>query len=466
MDNAEIHSAKGTLRREINLATLVAIMIGLNVGGSLFALTGIAAGLTGSSLFVAQLIAALPILLALIPYLTLTSAMPVTCANYQYAKLFSRPLAVAAWMTLFIAIPIGALPLFAIIAGNFTEMLMPGLPVTTTAIIVVTLFLVLNVCGIKPTAYVQLAAVAVLVLALAVFIVPGVLAIKVQNMTPVFSGGVMGLIGASALLFTLLAGGLFGIEVGGEVKNAVSVIPKALIISIAIVLVLYLFIEIVAVGVMDWKIFAKGTLSAPAQVFLSGPLLGFFIIGGGILASTTTINLILTTAGRYALAFAQDGFFPSFFGSINNWFGTPHWGLVLPYAMCVITLIVNPPLIVLGQILNFGLLFMITLVLLAAFRLPKKHPELYEKTKFKFSPKILSITSLSAVSINIIFMIVLAYGLMTSEASKWTFPLFVIAAIVGIVLYFVRRGKTTLEPRLSGDVAGCMPDSETRREQG
>ena len=126
MDNAEIQSGTGTLRREINLPALIAIMIGLNVGGSLFALTGIAAGLTGPSLFIAQLISALPILLVLIPYLVLTSAMPVTCANYQYAKLFSPPLAVAAWMTLFIAIPIGALPLFAIITGNFTGMLIPG----------------------------------------------------------------------------------------------------------------------------------------------------------------------------------------------------------------------------------------------------------------------------------------------------------------------------------------------------
>jgi APA family basic amino acid/polyamine antiporter len=222
-----------------------------------------------------------------------------------------------------------------------------------------------------------------------------------------------------------------------------------LIISIAVVLALYLLIEVIAVGVMDWKIFAQGTLGSPAQVFLSGPLLGFFIIGGGILASITTINLTLTVAGRYALAFAQDGFFPNFFGSINKRFGTPHWGITLPYIMSVTTLLVNPPLIVLGQMLNFGLLFMITLVLFAAFRLPKKHPGIYENARFKFNPKILAITSLSAISINIVFMIVLAYGLLTSEESKWTFPLFVIAAIAGVILYFVRRQKMGLEPQLS-----------------
>ena len=304
MGNSEIQMTTGELKREINLVALIAIMIGLNVGGALFVLTGVAANLTGPSLFIAQIISVLPVLLALIPYMTLTSAIPTTCANYQYAKLFSYPLAVAAWMVLFIAIPIGGLPLFAIAAGKLLQALMPGLPVTAAAIIIMTVFYLINVLGIKPTVYVQLATVAVLLVALFTFIVPGIPEIKAQNLTPMFPGGAIGLISASAILSTLCGGGLFGIDIGGEVKDAKSIIPKALIIGMGSVLVIYLLIEITAVGVIDWRIFAGGTLDIPAKVFLSGPLLGFFIIGGGILACTTTINVILTIAGRYVLAFA------------------------------------------------------------------------------------------------------------------------------------------------------------------
>jgi APA family basic amino acid/polyamine antiporter len=448
MNRSQDQATQGQLRREINLVALIAIIIGMNVGGSLFALTAIASGLTGPSLFIAQIISAAPILLALIPYLMLSSAIPTTCASYQYAKLFSRPAAVAAWMTLFIAIPIGALPLFAVVTANFLKMVIPGTPVILTAIIVMTLFYLLNVFGIKRTAYVQLASVIILLLALFTFIAPGIPAIETSNLAPLFTGGVMGFLGAAALLFTLLAGGLFGIDIGGEVKGANRVIPRALTISMIIVMVLYLLIEVVAVGVVDWQTLAAGeSLGIPAKVFLSGPLLGFFIIGGGILACITTINLILTLAGRYALAFAQDRFFPSVFRRINRRFGTPHWGLTLAYGMSIITLLINPPLIVLGQMLNFGLLFMITLVLFAAFRLPKKHPEIYAKSRLKFSPRILATTSLAAISINIIFMIVLAYGLMTSENTKWTFPLFVIAAIAGLIVYFVRERQLRFIPK-------------------
>jgi APA family basic amino acid/polyamine antiporter len=440
MDNTAYRTAEGLLRREITLIALVAIMIGLNVGGSLFALTSIAAGQTGPSLFIAQILSALPILLALIPYLMLSSALPATCANYQYAKLLSRPMAVAAWMTLFVAIPIGALPLFAVITGNFLQMLFPALPIIPTAIAVISIFYLVNVFGIKPTIYVQLATVIVLLVAILIFIIPGITVIKAENLTSLFPGGLIGFIGASALLFTLLAGGLFGIEVGSEVKNASSVIPRALIISMFAVLAVYILLEVVAVGVMDWQLFAEqGTLGAPAAIFLSGFPLGFFIAGGGILASITTINLILTIAGRYAMVFAIDGFFPKIFSRINKRFGTPHWGITLAYVMTIITLIINPPLIVLGQMLNFGLLFMITLVLFSAYKFPRKYPELYEKSRYKFNPRTIRITSLSAICINIVFMLVLAYGMITSDNARWTFPLFVIAAIAGLIVYFVRK---------------------------
>jgi len=417
--------AGGKLRRELNLVTLIAAMIGLNIGGSLFVLTAIAAGLTGPSLFVSQIISALPILLALIPYLMLTSAIPTNCGNYQYAKLFSRPLATAGWWGLFVAIPIGALPLFALATAKLITILIPGLSLIWTAILVITIFFAINVIGVKVTAYVQSATIAVLIIALVTFIAYGIPSIEIRNLTPMFTGGTIGLIGSAALLYTLLAGGLFGIEMGDEVKNAKTTIPRALIISIAIVLVIYLLMEVIAVGVINWEAFAKGgTLGTAAGAFLSEPLLAFFVIGGGILASTTTINLTLTAAGRYALASAEDRLFPRFFSSIN------------------ISLAVNPSLQTLAAMLNFGLLFMVTLVLLAAFRLPKTHPEIYENARFRFGKKTLAITSLTAVAINIIFMAILAVAVFDA------FCIFAGFLALGVVLYFVRKRQLGFAPSL------------------
>jgi basic amino acid/polyamine antiporter, APA family len=446
MSNISLEMADVKLKKGIHLWTLVAIMIGINVGGSLFVLTGVAAGLTGPSLILAQVISTIPILLALIPYFTLSSAAPATCANYQYAKLFSKPMACAAWMTLFIAIPLGALPLFAIATGNFIQNIIPGLHPTITALTVMVIFYIINLLGIKPVGIIQFITVIILLGALILFIVPGLPKVQAVNLEPFFAGGIVGFLGAAALVFTLMAGGLFGIEIGGEVHEARSTIPKALMISMGIVLVIYLLLEFVAVGVMDFEAFAKAeSLRLPAEVILSGGALTLFIVAGGVLACVTTISLILTIAGRYVLAFAYDGYFPKFFTKISKKYGTPHWGLTLAFVLTIIMLMLNYffsiPLIVMGQILNFGLLFMITLVLFAAMRLPKTQPEMYAQAKIKFSPALLFITSLLAIIINIIFMAVLAYGMMTSDNAKWAFPLFLIAIAIGIVVYYAKRKK-------------------------
>ena len=415
---------------------LIAIIVGLNIGGSLFVLTTIAAGLTGSSLILVQLVSATPIILSVPAYAMLSSAMPTTCANYQYAKLFSRPLAVAAWMVLFIALPLGMLPLFAVAAAKLIEVLVPAAAVTPTAIAVVCVIYVINVLGVRLTTQVQFIGVGILTAALLTFILGGLPSVQVSNLSLSFAGGVTGFLGASAILYTLLAGGLFGIEMGDEIRNARKVIPRALIASIVIVLVLYLLIEIVALGTVGWEKMGEGTLGDVAAAFLSGFPLGLFVVGGGIMASTTTINMALTAAGRYVLAFSIDGYFPRFFSRVNERFGTPHIGLTLVFVMTVIALGFSPDLMTLGQMVNFGLLFLVTLVLLASVRMLQRHPETYALSSLKVKPRVMKVTAICAVAINVVFMLILAIAL------KWTFLIFVGAIVFGFVIFYLKQRGT------------------------
>ncbi|MDD5122651.1 MAG: amino acid permease, partial [Dehalococcoidales bacterium] len=210
-----------------------------------------------------------------------------------------------------------------------------------------------------------------------------------------------------------------------------------------IALVLYLLIEVVAVGVVNWQIFAAGgSLGTPAETFLSHPWLGFFIIGGGILASTTTINLTLTASGRYVMASSEDRLFPGFFASINKKFGTPHWGLTLAYILSLVAILAIPSLQTLAAMLNFGLLFMITLVLLAAWRIPKTHPEVYAASSFNFSRRIITITSLVAAFMNIVFMLILATAVLPA------FLIFTAFMLLGVAVYFVRKKQLGKSPSL------------------
>lgn len=421
------------LRQEIGFFGLVAIIVGLNIGGSLFVLTTVAAGLAGSALILVQLVSAVPIILSVPAYAMLSSAMPTTCANYQYAKLFSRPLAVAAWMVLFIALPLGMLPLFCVATAKLVAVLIPAAPVTPTAIVVMCIIYVINVRGVRLTTQVQFVGVGILCAALLTFILGGLPSIQMSNLALSFPGGAMGFMGASALLYTLLAGGLFGIEMGDEIRNARKVIPRALIASVVIVLVLYLLIEVVAIGAVGWEEMSMGTLGDVAAAFLTGIPLGLFVVGGGIMASTTTINMALTAAGRYVLAFSIDGYIPRAFSQVNERYGTPHVGLTLILVMTVAALAFSPDMMTLGQMLNFGLLFIVTLVLLASVWMLRKHPETYAQSSLKVKPRFMKVTALCAVAINIVFMLILAIAL------KWTFLFFVGAIVIGFVVFYMKQ---------------------------
>ncbi len=450
---AQIQVTRGKLKRELGLLMLIAVMIGLNIGGSLFVLPVMGARLTGPSLLIAQLVSALPLFLALPAYLTLTSAIPTTSANYQYARLLSPAAATCGWMGLFVAIPIGALPLFAIVAAQFLQQFFPAAPVTWVAIGAVSLFYLVNLLGIKATAYLQFAAVAVMMMALLVFALGGLGSLEADNLKPMFSGGILNFLGVASILYTLLAGALFGIEMGDETKNARRTIPRAMWISIIVVLVVYLLIELVTVGAVDPGTYRPGDqLDQTAAVFLTGGLLVFFVIGG-ILAAMTTINLTLTAAGRYLMASAEDRFFPRVMSRVSGRFGTPHWGLTLAWGLAVATLLAKEftaelDLVVFATILNFGLLFMVTVVLISAARLPRKHPDLFARSRYPFGARTIRVTATCGAVLNVLFMVVLGAGLASDQTKAVPLlPVYLFAAalLVGLVLYYFakRRGGYT-----------------------
>ncbi len=465
--------AQGTLRKELTLILLIFLMIGLNVGGALFTLTTVAAGLTGPSLIIAQIICALPVFLAIIPYMLLTSIAPKSAASYQYGKLASYPMAVAGVMVLLVAMPLGGLPLFAITNGRFIMMLFPDAPalvpglgiswVVLIAIITITLFYIINIVGIKPSAWVQFGMVFLLISALLAFIFGGFPQIDWSNFSNMFTGNLkfpamppalgqtVGLVAAAAICYTLLAGGLFGIELGDEVKKAGVTIPRGLLIAIIGAFALTWLVEIVAIGVMNWEqLAASKDLGAACRLIFGANSFWFyyFIIGGAVMACISTVHAVMTISGRYAMSYAKDGFFPRFMADINKRWGTPHWGLTLPWALSVIILLLAGETIgIYGAMLNFGMLWMVTLVLIAAARLHKTHPKEFGQSQFKFKPGLVSFAAITAAVMNVIFMLLLVVFLLMQKVT-WPIILFMLAIIVGLGLYYIQKARKKVKPAM------------------
>ena len=136
----------GKLKPRIGFLGLLAMCVGLNIGGALFALTSLAAGLTGPSLPLAMLVSAVPALLAVVPYGVLTSSIPATSATYRYTQLVHPALGLVSMLTLAVCIVIGAQPLFGLAFGKYLHALIPVHPIVSGVLVLTVFFLLVFTC--------------------------------------------------------------------------------------------------------------------------------------------------------------------------------------------------------------------------------------------------------------------------------------------------------------------------------
>jgi len=392
------------LKKRVGFVGLLAMCVGLNIGGALFALTSKAAGLTGPSLPLAMLISSIPALLALLPYSVLTSAIPTTSATYRYAQMVSPRIAVVSMMTLAVCIAIGAQPLFALAVGKYFTKLVAVDPILT-GIFVLACFYLINLLGVHQTSRIQIIMFLLLMSALVLYIIMGIGEIKTANFNNPFPKGFGGLIAASGLLYTFCAGGFFVVDLGGEVIQANKVFPKALLTGMIIVVVFYLLILSITVGAINWEALEGKSLIAVAENFMGAKMLAFFIVCGALVACATTINVIYSIISRGLMIVSSEGILPSFMSNVNSRWGTPHWALTIPFIISAISLVVISDLMFFGSMLNLGLILAITVVAISGLKFPDKYPDLFAKSSIKVSPKLLKITCWIVIIFNSLIFI-------------------------------------------------------------
>lgn len=368
------------LRREIGFYGLLAFSVGINVGAGLFVLVNVAGALAGPAVIISMLIAATPAMLALIPYTMLTRGYSTTSATYRYAQLFNPDFGLIAVAVVVVAVAVGGLPLFALAAGDYLEELVP-IPALITAVVALVTFYLVNLAGLRFTVITQVVLMFALIAALILYIALGLGSVDGANLTPFVPEGPIAMLAAGGLLFGLMAGGLFIVDVGDEVIDPAAMYRRVLPLGMVIVLVLYLLIVLVTVGAVPFAALEEETLVVAAEAFMGGVPLAFFIVGGALVASVTTLNVTFTLVSRAILAVSRDGFLPSVLGRVNVRTGCPHWALTFAFTLALATVLVRPSTQFLGSALNLGLVLAISAVALSASRVPDTHPEIYEPSR-------------------------------------------------------------------------------------
>jgi amino acid transporter len=114
----------------------------------------------------------------------------------------------------------------------------------------------------------------------------------------------------------------------GEVRDPKKSLPRALLIAILVVAILYIMIQVVCVGTLPGLAQSQKPLADAGSQFL-GAAGGAIISAGAIISITGNLNILLLSGSRLPFAMAEQKQLPAFVGSIHTKFFTPYVSILI-----------------------------------------------------------------------------------------------------------------------------------------
>ncbi len=361
------------LVRNLGLFDITMIGVGAMIGAGIFVLTGIAAGTAGPALILAFALNGVITVLTAMVYAELGSAIPEAGGGYLWVKegLPGPNGFLAGWMSWFAHAVAGSLygvgfgsfiyELLRILLGNpdtlhdahvgifFSGPLhLPfGIELTEAelvrklfAVLIILLFLYINYRGTSETGAVGNIVTVLKVIIILIFIISGLFVIfgeplhfeKFRNFAP---EGIIGIVSAMGLTFIAFEGYEIIVQAGEEVRDPRRNIPRAVFLSLAIVVPIYMLVAFVIIGaveppegvvIYEWlgELGEIGIARAAEQFMPFGT---FLIMLGAILSTMSALNATTFSSTRVSFAMGRDRALPDGFSSVSAKTRTPHVAL-------------------------------------------------------------------------------------------------------------------------------------------
>ena len=313
------------LQRTLSLPGAIAVSVGGMLSG-IFVLPGLAVGITGSSVWLAFLVAALCILPAVLSKSELATAMPKSGGTYVYIErafgpLFGTIAGIGLWLSLLLK------SAFSLVGLSFYLYVLIEVDESYTkyiALLALLFILLLNVFGVKKVEKTQLVIVTISVLSLITIVFFGFNSFDSKLIEPVFSEGGSGFIAGVAFLYISYAGVTKIAAVAGEIKNPEKNLPRTMIISLLLITTVYVLVALVLVGNVDQSVLS--TDIKPIHTLfqtIGGDYFGYFAAVVGVITLMSMANSGVLASSRFPFAMAKDKMMPGFLGIVNSKFMTP-----------------------------------------------------------------------------------------------------------------------------------------------
>ncbi len=296
------------------------------LGSGIFVLPGIAAAKTGSSVWLAYLLAAICILPAALSKSELATAMPSSGGTYVFIErafgpLFGTIAGIGLWLSLLLK------SAFALVGFGAYLTVLVNIETGLTkyvALIFLGVILFLNILGVKKVGKVQIVIVTISLISLALILIFGLPRTSAALLDPFMLKGKMGLFTTVAFVYISYAGVTKVAAIAGEIKNPSKNLPRAMLLSLFIMTTIYVVVAFVLVG--NLPLAELKTDIKPIYTIanlLGGSTIGYIAAIVGIITLISMANSGVLAASRFPFAMARDKLLPDFMSRIHAKYLTP-----------------------------------------------------------------------------------------------------------------------------------------------
>lgn len=336
------------LSRKLGLWTAIALSVGTTIGSGIFSSISQVAGASGSATMtiLAFFIGGIIMIPQNLVYAELATAYPEDGGHYVYIKhAGSRPLAFLCGWACFWANDPPSISIVALATAQYIAFLFPmgNLAIKMVAVILVLIFMTLHLRSVEGGGKFQTFITFAKIVLFAIIIGMGLLYVRGSLVaTPAVTGAP---VGVAALLAGISAttwsydGMAACCYMTGEIKDPKKTMPRALIGSGILIILIYTLLTLVVTGIMPFNELIKS--SAPiADAVKNIPFIGnassVFVAISGIIVIIGALSSSIMFQPRLEYAMAKDGLFFKQFAKIHPKYDTPYISII---AQCFIAIL-------------------------------------------------------------------------------------------------------------------------------
>jgi amino acid transporter len=323
-----------SLERVIGVRALTLNAINIIVGASIFAVPAIVAGELGAAGWTAFLLCGIMMGLVMVCFAASGSRVTGAGGLYAYADRAFGPFA-GSVVGVLLWLPNGALATAAVsnlltgTVGHLWPAAGSGAGRALTIVLAYSAFALINLLGVRPGVRVSEVLTAVKLIPLILIVLVGMFALQPENLRWTSVPRLTALAQMTVLLNFTFQGAEGALNASGEVQDAARAVPRAILLALGSVTLLYLGLQVVAQGVLGD---ALPEHRAAPLADTAGAVTGAW--GRRAIIYTSLVSILGYLAAdtlstpRTIYAQARGGLLPASLGAVHPRFRTPHTAIL------------------------------------------------------------------------------------------------------------------------------------------